>query len=198
MNEWGKKDQNSVTTLMGITDDANQYIRNLRVDPTTGRLLVTGTGSGGSPLTTKGDLYGHSTVDARIPVGSNGQVLSADSTQTLGVNWITPSSGTPRVSQITSSATPSVNSDNFDVLEITALATGATIAAPTGTPSNFQKLKYCIKDNGSSQTLAWDATFAPFGITFPLATVVSKLVEVQFEWHSTDSLWYGVAIASQA
>lgn len=40
-----------------------------------------------SPLTTKGDLFGHSTVDARIPVGSNDQVLIADSTQTVGVKW---------------------------------------------------------------------------------------------------------------
>jgi hypothetical protein len=32
---------------------------------------------GASPLTTKGDLYGFSTVDARLAVGTNGQVLSA-------------------------------------------------------------------------------------------------------------------------
>lgn len=46
-------------------------------------------GGGSSPLTTKGDIYGRSTVDARIPVGSNGQYLYADSTQTLGVKWNT-------------------------------------------------------------------------------------------------------------
>jgi hypothetical protein len=40
-----------------------------------------------SPLTTKGDLYGYDTADARIPVGTNGHVLTADSTQTLGVKW---------------------------------------------------------------------------------------------------------------
>lgn len=40
-----------------------------------------------SPLTTKGDVWGYSTTDARIPVGADGQVLTADSTQTLGVKW---------------------------------------------------------------------------------------------------------------
>ena len=44
-------------------------------------------GGGASPLTTKGDLFGHSTVDARLPVGANTQVLTADSTQVLGVKW---------------------------------------------------------------------------------------------------------------
>lgn len=40
-----------------------------------------------SPLTTKGDLWGYSTVDARLPVGTNNYVLTADSAQTLGVKW---------------------------------------------------------------------------------------------------------------
>lgn len=46
-------------------------------------------GGGGvsSPLTTKGDLWGFNTVDDRIPVGANGEVLTADSTDPLGVSW---------------------------------------------------------------------------------------------------------------
>jgi hypothetical protein len=46
-----------------------------------------------SPLTTKGDLWGFSTVNARIPVGTDAFVLTADSTQTLGVKWSAPTSG---------------------------------------------------------------------------------------------------------
>lgn len=50
-------------------------------------------GGGGatvSPLTTKGDLFGFSTVNARIPVGANTFVLTADSTQALGLKWAAP------------------------------------------------------------------------------------------------------------
>jgi len=48
---------------------------------------------GGSPLTTKGDIYGFSTVDARIPIGANNTVLTADSAQALGLKWAAPAGG---------------------------------------------------------------------------------------------------------
>jgi len=45
-----------------------------------------------SPLTTKGDLYGRGTGgDLRVAVGTDGQVLQADSTQAAGVKWGAPS-----------------------------------------------------------------------------------------------------------
>lgn len=64
-----------------------------RSDGTTWTDFITiGTSSYTDPLTTKGDIVGRSTVTARVPVGTDGQVLTADSTQALGVKWATPAS----------------------------------------------------------------------------------------------------------
>ena len=65
-----------------------------------------------SPLTTKGDLYGFSTLDARIPIGTNNQVLTADSTQALGLKWATASSGGMT---LLSTTTPSGSSTSINV-----------------------------------------------------------------------------------
>ena len=51
---------------------------------------VTGAGGGGgvtSPLTTKGDVWGFTTGDARVGVGADGTALRADSSQASGVRY---------------------------------------------------------------------------------------------------------------
>ena len=45
-----------------------------------------------SPLTTKGDLHTFDTADTRLPVGTDGQILSADSAEGTGLKWI-PNTG---------------------------------------------------------------------------------------------------------
>jgi hypothetical protein len=48
---------------------------------------------GASPLTTKGDIYTYSTSDARLAVGTNTYVLTADSAEATGLKWAAPSGG---------------------------------------------------------------------------------------------------------
>ena len=43
-----------------------------------------------TPLTTKGDLFTFSTVDARLGVGANGTLLTADSSEATGLKWAAP------------------------------------------------------------------------------------------------------------
>ncbi len=48
---------------------------------------ISGGGGTTSPLTTKGDLYTYDTGNQRLPVGTDGQVLKADSAETTGLKW---------------------------------------------------------------------------------------------------------------
>jgi len=54
-----------------------------------------------SPLTTKGDLWTYSTTDARLPVGTDGYTLVADSAETTGLKWAAAGGG--KVLQVVSS-----------------------------------------------------------------------------------------------
>ena len=53
-------------------------------------------GGGGltSPLTTKGDIWVYGTGDTRLPVGTDGHTLVADSAQTTGLKWAAAGGGT--------------------------------------------------------------------------------------------------------
>ena len=53
-------------------------------------------GGGGVPddlLTTKGDTHGFDTSNARVPIGADLAVLTADSTTALGLAWTAPAAG---------------------------------------------------------------------------------------------------------
>ena len=50
-----------------------------------------------TPLTTKGDIFAYSTQNDRLPVGTNGQILTSNSAQAIGLEWIDP----PQVSPLT-------------------------------------------------------------------------------------------------
>lgn len=116
----------SVAATIANLAVTNAKIANATIDLTTkvtGALPIANGGTGQtsasaafgalSPLTTKGDVLGFSTVNARVPIGSNGQVLTADSTQTLGLKWATPAAtgitsinGDTTTAQVIASSSP--------------------------------------------------------------------------------------------
>lgn len=102
----------------------------------------------------------------------------------------------PRVYSIVSSATPAVNTDLYDAVSITALATGISSISITGSPNNFDKLLFRIKDDGTTRTIAWGTSFVAMGTPLPSATVAGKILTVGFIYDSILTKW-GCVVTTQ-
>jgi hypothetical protein len=105
-----------------------------------------------------------------------------------------------RVTTITSSATPTVNTDLCDAVSITALAAAITsmTSGLTGTPRNFDMLLFRIKDNGTARAITWGASFAAAGASLPTTTVLSKVLHALFIWDSVAAKWCCLSTAQEA
>lgn len=126
----------------------------------------------------------------------NMTVVGTTQTQTLTSKRVTP-----RIDTVASAATITPTGDSSDQYTVTALATAATIAAPSGTPTDGQKLVIRIKDNGTARALTWTTTSGAYravGVTLPTTTVISKVVYIGCIYNSQDTFWDVIAVAQQA
>ena len=124
-----------------------------------------------------------------IPTGTD-TLVGKSTTDTLTNKRITK-----RVTTITSSSAPTINTDNCDVVTITAQAEAISSMTTnlSGTPTNFQTLVIRIKDDGTARAITWGAKFVAKGVALPTTTVISKLLTVGFIYDTVLATWGCVA-----
>jgi len=116
--------------------------------------------------------------------------VSATSTNTLTNKRITPRTGTT-----TSSATPTINTDNVDEYYITAQAVDITSMTTnlSGTPTLGQLLYISIKGT-AARAITWGASFANGAVALPTTTTTTLEPMTLFKWNGT--AWTAMATGS--
>lgn len=117
--------------VSGIAHNAGASVKHVL---TSSDLIYFNTAVQPDTLTAKGDIYAASAsaTVGRVAVGTNGQVLTADSTQTRGLAWTTVST-TPKIGQVvsatttnTTSASPGAGYVDVSGMSVTITPTSAT------------------------------------------------------------------------
>ncbi|MFV8257620.1 tail fiber domain-containing protein [Bdellovibrio bacteriovorus] len=132
----------------------------------TGASSVAGAMSALSPLTNKGDILVHNgTNNVRLPAGSNGQVLTADTADTNGVKWIsiptgtvTNVAGTPPVTVSNNTTTPliSVSDATASTKGVVQIGSGLNVSSGVVNvnPGSFPSMVPVTKGGTGTGTLA--------------------------------------------
>ena len=185
---------------------------------TTGQVLTVAAGvpswatpTDQTPLTTKGDVFTFSTVDARLGVGANGTVLTADSAETTGLKWAAPAGGGKVLQVVQGDLTA-----NFSTTSTSYVDSGLTVSiTPSSASSKVMVfVSFCGKvdratsgtDNGAQYNLVRTSTQLqrhPIGYnSFASATNAELLIPGNFSYldspATTSSTTYKVQVQAFA
>ena len=103
---------------------------------------------------------------------------------------------TKRVGTTTSSATPTINTDDVDMYTLTAQAVDITSFTTnlSGTPTDGQTLWIAITGT-AARAITWGTSFEASTVALPTTTVTTNRLDVGFVWNSATSKWRCIASA---
>lgn len=120
-------------------------------------------------------------VELRFTAGTIGGLITRAPIEQTVAN---PATVTPTASQ--------------DIVTVTGQGQALTIANPTGTPSQGQKLVIRVKDNGAARAITFGSYYRALGNALPTTTIINKTTYMGFLYNSTDTKWDLVALAQEA
>jgi hypothetical protein len=154
--------------------------------PTLARTTVLASSNSGSAVN-----FSAGTKDVFLTYAADRSV-STDNAVTLTGKRITP-----RVLASTAnSATPTINTDSYDIVVITGQSVAITSFTTnlTGTPTNGQKLWISVTGTGAI-AITWGASFEASTMALPTTTASTARLDIGFVWNVATSKWRCVAVA---
>ncbi len=155
----------ALATNAGVLLKADKNYTFVALDSTSWRLF----GGASSPLTTKGDLYTYGTDNVALPVGADGQVLTADSTQSTGLKW---------------SAAPATNVIRAGVSTLANAATSVTVTFSSAMPSTSYAINPGFEnttDTDPMTLVGWVSARSTTGFTYTFAAPTDS-ANYSFNW----------------
>ena len=140
------------------------------------------------------------TADDRITITSLAALLGTSWTATFA-HLITANGGltatilTTAAQTVASSATITPPA-NCNMYTVTAQAVAGTIGVPAGTPVDGQELVIRIQDNGTAQSLTWNAIYIPVGCVLPTTTCGGSLY-IGMKYNAQYSTWDVLAVGQR-
>jgi len=174
---------NSGTRVYGnITVDTNLVVSGTTISTTSSTGAVTVAGGAG----VAGNVYVGGLLTVTGNISSTGNITVTGNISSTGN--IINTRITPRVQTTTSNATPTINTDLYDVFGLTAQAANITNVTVTGTPADGQKLLVYIVGTGTV-TITWGASFESSTTLLPSTTSGTNRLDVGFVWNAATSKW---------
>jgi hypothetical protein len=165
----------------------------------TGLYGGTGVANNGKTITLGGNLTTTNAYALTLTL-SNTTNVTLPTTGTLatlaGTETFTNKRITFRTGTTTSSATPTINTDNVEFYSLTAQAVDITSFTTnlSGTPTERQTLWIAITGT-AARAITWGASFEASTVSLPTTTVTTARLDVGFVWNTVTSKWRCVATA---
>ena len=187
----------SVDAVLAQDTSDNEIIKTSFVASAVNETTVTNAATGNAPSVAA--TGGDTNIDLNLISKGTGRVKAnavnvptVSSTDTLTNKRISK-----RVVVVTQSATPTINTDNGDIFQITGLAQAVTSFTTnlSGTPVAGDMIELQITDSGTARALTFGASFASTTVTLPTTTVISTMLRILFQRNNANTIWDCIATA---